>query len=89
MLFTPALLCLLYPLVGLDFSTLEEIFTGFYVVLGIAAVGCIFLGAWLARHCSSTSQKWWVGTLYGVCLLVVNGAIAFGGCLVVGTTVSH
>lgn len=50
--------------------------------LMFGAVICLGLGGWLARNSSSLREKVVGGLVFGFGIMVINAAIAFGGCAI-------
>ena len=54
--------------------------------LALGAVSCLGLGGWIARSSNSWQDIAAGALVYGIGLIVVNAAIAFGGCAIAGST---
>ena len=86
LLLTPALELMIVPLLAkewgrflLPHAELPEVALLIYNLI-VALALSMALGMWWARHLGHWSDRTLAGLLFGVCIALMNGMIAFAGC---------
>ena len=73
-----------FELFGKPYEEWTEVAWGIYSLM-FGAVLCLGLGGWIVRKSDSFNDIAAGAVLYGFAFMVINAAVAFGGCAIAST----